>query len=149
MLSSSLDALLKTTSPKNYSIMIAWPCRATGRSGVLLGVGPHRLLRLQGTLPHHRFTTIDLLNTRPVTPLYIGGFNPITGRGGGQSDPPSIFFALFETHVRISPLHPSWTPSGLFSVALKLLELLTNKFLTFSIYEFYTFNQIFKTIDYC
>ena len=38
------------------------------------------------------------------------------------------FHALFETHIRISPVHPFWTPSGLFSVALKLFELLTYNF---------------------
>ena len=134
--------------------------------------------RYMCTLPEGHFTW----------DLYI---NPITGRGGGQSNPPPTIFlniaqkplelltynffnfpkyefiicpvknlawsifseralhALFETHVRISPLHSSWTPSGLFSVALKRFELLTYKFVTFSIYGFYTFSQIFRTIDYC
>ena len=32
---------------------------------------------------------------------------------------------LIETHVQISPLHPSWTPLRYFSVALKRFELLT------------------------
>jgi hypothetical protein len=59
------------------------------------------------------------------------------------------FHVLFETHIPISPVHPFWTPSGLFSVALKLFELLTYKFVTFPIYEFYTFSQIFRTIDFC
>ena len=43
------------------------------------------------------------------------------------------------------PLFAPYEPtSGLFSVALKLFELLTYKFVTFLIYEFYTFSQIFK-----
>ena len=55
------------------------------------------------------------------------------------------FHALFEAQVRISPLDP---PPGLFSIALKLFELLTYKFVTFPIYEFYTVSQIFRTIKY-
>ena len=41
---------------------------------------------------------------------------------------------------------PLESPSVLFSVALKLFELLTYKFVTFPEYDFYTFSKIFRTI---
>ena len=61
-----------------------------------------------------------------------------------------LFFMHFLKPTSELPLFtPLESPSGLFSVALKLFELLTYKFVTFPVYNFYTFSKIFRTIDYC
>ena len=42
----------------------------------------------------------------------------------------------------------SWTPFSLFSVAVKRFELLTQKFVTFTVYKFTRYSYIFSSIEY-
>ena len=57
--------------------------------------------------------------------------------------------SCIQSIISLTLFTPREPPFGLFSLALKLFELLTYKFVTFPIYKFYTFSQIFRTTNYC